>query len=87
MGLSCNPVEHTQSGISPLFSPADGDLLRVRPLGRIAHQHTALDLIFVKHGRFSDVPRNLQGAFKLVDELGLQAFAAIVSLGAQRLYE
>jgi hypothetical protein len=30
MGLSCNPSEHAQSGISPLFSPAGGDLLRVQ---------------------------------------------------------
>ena len=30
MGLSCNSSEHAQSGISPLFSPASGDLLRVQ---------------------------------------------------------
>ncbi len=29
MGLSCNTSEHANSGISPLFSPAGGDLLRV----------------------------------------------------------
>ena len=29
MGLSCNSSEHVQSGISPLFSPASGDLVRV----------------------------------------------------------
>ena len=29
MGSSCNPSEHSSSSISPLFSPAGGDLLRV----------------------------------------------------------
>ncbi len=29
MGSSCNPFEHSSSSVSPLFSPADSDLLRV----------------------------------------------------------
>jgi len=29
MGSSCNPFEHSSSSVSPLFNPADSDLLRV----------------------------------------------------------